>query len=254
MKGEKGDAYLAAGRSIEHVEDIVLLNAPERGRTAGSPKPRQLAGLIDHTQVRADASQRDITLLCDEAIRHGFASVSINPAWTSYCAKRLAGSGVTVNPCVGFPLGANTAHVKVEEAREAVRNGAGELDVVINIGALRSGFPDFVERELVAIVRAVKGTPVKVILETSYLSDEDKIRVCEMSVRAGAAFVKTCTGFGRHGATLEDVALMRRVVGRQIGVKAAGGIRTYRDTVNMLEAGANRIGTSSGVAILREMG
>lgn len=213
----------------------------------------QLARMIDHTQVRAYATQVDIDELCDEAIQWGFAAVSINPVWTSYCAKRLAGSGVGINPTVGFPLGSHTAFIKVEEAREAVKHGATEIDMVINIGALKSGYPNFVEQEIAAVVRTVRETPVKVILETCYLTDEEKVAVCEMSLRAGAAFVKTSTGFGHAGATLEDVALMRRVVGNAIGVKAAGGIRSYADVMAMIEAGATRIGTSTGVAIMEEM-
>ncbi len=213
----------------------------------------ELAAMIDHTQVRAYAAQRDIAQLCDETAGHGFASVSVNPVWTSFCAKRLAGSGAGVNPTIGFPLGANTAHVKVEEAKEAARNGATELDMVINIGALRSGYPDFVGREIAAVVKAAQGLPVKVILETSYLSDEEKVTVCEMSMRAGASFVKTSTGYGQAGATAEDVALMRSVVGDRLGVKAAGGIRTFADALSMIEAGATRIGTSAGISILDEM-
>lgn len=215
--------------------------------------PRQLARYIDHTQLRAYATQTDLDELCNEAVTHGFAAVSINPAWTTYCAKRLDGAAVRVCTVVGFPLGANTATIKIEEAKEAVRNGAHELDMVINVGALKSGYPDFVEREILAVIKAVAGTPVKIILETSYLSDEEKIAVCEMSVRAGAAFVKTSTGFGEQGATAHDVKLMRQVVGNAIGVKAAGGIRAYADVVTMLRAGANRIGTSASVAILDEM-
>jgi deoxyribose-phosphate aldolase len=213
----------------------------------------QLASIIDHTQVRAYATQEDITELCDEAVEHGFRSVTVNSAWTSYCAKYLAGSNVDIDTTIGFPLGATTARMKLEEAREAVQNGATEIDMVINIGALKSRFPSYVEREIAAVVKAVREIPVKVILETSFLSTEEKIAVCEMSMRAGAAFVKTSTGFGRAGATVEDVALMRRVVGKDIGVKAAGGIRSYADAVAMLNAGASRLGTSTGVTILDEM-
>ena len=191
--------------------------------------------------------------LCAVAAQCRFACVSINPVWTSYCAKLLAGSGIGVDPTVGFPLGANTARIKVEEAREALKNGATEIDMVINIGALKSGFPNFVEREIAAVVKAVGRVPVKVILETSYLTSEEKIAVCQMAARSGAAYVKTSTGFGRAGATAEDVALMRQVVGSNLGVKAAGGIRTYTDAMAMIAAGANRIGTSTGVAILKEM-
>ncbi len=209
--------------------------------------------MIDHTQVRAYATQNDITELCRVAAKCGFACVSINPVWTSFCARHLAGTGVGINPAIGFPLGANTARIKVEEAREAVKNGATEIDMVINIGALKSGFPSFVEREIAAVVKAIEGRPLKVILETSYLTTEEKVTACDMAKRAGAAFVKTSTGFGRAGATAEDVALMRQVVGNSMGVKAAGGIRTYADAIAMITAGANRIGTSTGVSILKEM-
>jgi len=173
--------------------------------------------------------------------------------WTAFCAKRLRDTGVSVNPTVGYPLGANTARIKVEEARECIRNGASEIDMVINIGALKSGFPSFVEREIAAVVKAIEPAPVKVIIETSYLTTEEKIAACEMSKRAGAAFVNTSTGFGRAGATAEDVALMRQVAGNSMGIKAAGGIRSYTDTVAMITAGATRIGTSTGVSILKEM-
>lgn len=213
----------------------------------------ELARLIDHTLLRADASQADLAAHCDEAVRHGFAAVSINPAWVGFCSKQLAGTGVHVNATIGFPLGANTARIKVEEAAEAVENGATELDMVINIGALKSGYADYVEREIAAIVKAAHGAPVKVILETSLLDTEEKITVCEMAIRSGAAFVKTSTGFGRKGATTDDVALMRQVVGSRLGVKAAGAIRTYADVRAMLAAGANRIGTSAGVAILGQV-
>ncbi|HRI88604.1 MAG TPA: deoxyribose-phosphate aldolase [Candidatus Hydrogenedentes bacterium] len=213
----------------------------------------ELAKLIDHTILRADAAQADIAALCDEAVQHGFAAVSINPAWVSFCAKKLNGSGVLVNATIGFPLGANTAAVKVAEARDAIKNGATELDMVINVGALKSGYGDFVEREIAALVKAAGEVPVKVILETSLLTEDEKVAVCEMAVRSGAAFVKTSTGFGRSGATTDDVALMRQIVGARVGVKASGGIRTYADAIAMVTAGANRLGTSSGIAILKEM-
>ncbi|GMW01441.1 MAG: deoxyribose-phosphate aldolase [Candidatus Hydrogenedentota bacterium] len=206
--------------------------------------------MIDFTQVRAYATQRDIEELCDDAMRYRFCTVSVNPVWTTFCAKRLAGSGIGVNPTVGFPLGANTARIKVEEAKECVKNGATEIDMVINIGALKSGFPQFVEKEIEAVVRHVAPVPVKVILETSYLTTEEKILTCEIARNAGAAFVKTATGFGRAGSTPEDVALMRQVVGPNMGIKAAGGIRTYADAIAMITAGATRIGTSAAVSIL----
>lgn len=212
----------------------------------------QLARIIDHTLLRADASRAQLVTLCDTAVECGFASVSINSVWTAFCAQRLAGSGVGVDPTIGFPLGATTAHVKVEEAREAIANGATELDMVINIGALKSGYPQFVEKEIESIVRTAHGIPVKVIMEVCYLTDEEKVAVCEMCLRTGAAFVKTSTGFGPGGAMAEDVRLLRQAVGRKLGVKAAGGIRTYADACAMLEAGADRIGTSAGVQILTE--
>jgi len=220
---------------------------------AASVTPAQLAQILDHTQLRAYATQIDISELCDEARQFGFAAVTVNPAWTSYCAKRLAGSGVGIDTVVGFPLGANTARTKVDEAREAVRCGATEIDAVINIGALKSGFPEYVEREIAAVVRAVKGTPVKVILETGYLTNDEKVAVCRMCMRSGAAYVKTSTGYGTAGATVEDVALLRNVVGNELGVKAAGGIRTYGDVMAMVEAGATRVGTSAGVAIMESL-
>ena len=222
-------------------------------RTPASLTRLELASLIDHTQVRAYATQVDIDELCDEAILHGFTAVAVNPAWTSYCTRRLAESPVKICVCVGFPLGTTTAHIKVEETKEAIQNGAHEIDMVINIGALKSGFPKFVEREILAVVKAAQGRPVKAILETGYLSDEEKVAVSEMGLRSGAAFVKTCTGFGKVGATVDDVRLLRQIVGDAMGVKAAGGIRTYRDAIRMLEAGATRIGTSASVDILSEM-
>ena len=211
----------------------------------------QLAQIIDHTMLRAYAIEEDIRELCQEALNHQFATVAVNPAWTSYCAKQLAGTGVGVCTCVGFPLGANTAAVKVEEARDAVRNGATEIDMVINIGALKSGYGNFVQQEIAAVVKAVKGIPVKVILECCYLTEEEKVEACQMSVRAGAAFVKTSTGYGSGGATPQDVALLRKTVADLCGVKAAGGIRTFTEAAALVHAGANRIGTSTGVAIVR---
>ncbi len=213
----------------------------------------QLARYIDHTQLKAFATEGDIRELCVEAMREGFASVSINGAWVSYCAKQLGGTGVGVNACVGFPLGASTATVKVEEAKDSVRNGATEIDMVINIGALKSGYPNFVGREISAVVKAVKGIPVKVILETSYLAEEEKVTACRLALQAGAAYVKTSTGYGYGGATVDDIRLMRSIVGDQMGIKAAGGIRSYADAATMIEAGATRIGTSAGIAILDAM-
>lgn len=213
---------------------------------------QEVAHLIDHSQLRAYATQEDISRLCEEAIACDFHAVAVNPGWTAFCAKRLSSYGIGVCACVAFPLGANTAHVKVEEARDAVRLGATEIDMVINIGALKSGYPGYVEREIAAVVKAVRGTPVKVILETSYLSTEEKIAVCKMAGRAGAAFVKTSTGYGDAGATVDDVALMNEVVAGRMGIKAAGGIRNYGDFLALYEAGATRFGTSAGLEILED--
>ncbi len=211
-----------------------------------------MARRIDHTLLRAHATEAEVRQLCVEAAEHGFRAVSVNPAWVTFCAKLLRETHVVVDACVAFPLGAATARMKVEEAKEAVQNGARELDMVINLGALKSGYPDFVEREIAAVAAAVKGVSLKVILETGCLSRDEKIMVCEMAVRAGAAFVKTATGFGPGGATVEDVRLMRETVGERLGVKAAGGVRTWGGALAMLQAGASVIGTSAGVAILSE--
>lgn len=213
----------------------------------------QLARIIDHTQLKAYATESDLRELCIEAAQEGFAAVSVNGAWVSYCAKQLSGTNVGVNACIGFPLGASTATVKVDEARDAVRNGATEIDMVINIGALKSGYPNFVGREIAAVVKAVKGIPVKVILETSYLAEEEKVTACRLALQAGAAYVKTSTGYGHGGATVDDVRLMRSIVGDLMGIKAAGGIRTYSDAMAMIEAGATRLGTSAGLHILDEI-
>ena len=213
----------------------------------------ELAARIDHTLVRADTTQVEASRLCSEAVEHQLHAITVNPAWTSYCAKELNGTGVGICPTVGFPLGANTALIKLEESRQLIEDGATELDMVINVGALKSGFPEYVEREIAAIVEAAKDIPIKVILETCYLSDDEKRTVCEISLRAGAAFVKTSTGFGNGGATINDVRLMREVVGDKLGVKAAGGIRSLGDAQSMIDAGATRLGTSATLQILAEL-
>lgn len=215
-------------------------------------KRSSLAQMIDHTQLRAFATEIDIRELCEEALSFGFRAVSVNPVWVSFCAKILRDSNVGIDACVAFPLGAATARMKIEETRDAIENGATEIDMVINVGALKSGYAHYVEKEITAVVKAAKDCPVKVILENSYLNNDEKIAVCEICLRAGAAFVKTATGFGNGGATVEDVQLMRKVVGDRMGVKAAGGIRTYGDVMRLVEAGANCIGTSAGVAILED--
>ncbi len=212
----------------------------------------ELAKAIDHTQVKAYATQLDIEELCDEAVSLGLYAVTINPAWVAYCAKRLTDTSILVNATIGFPLGTNSALIKVAETEEAVRNGAKEIDMVINIGAMKSGAHEYVAKEIRAIARAAGNAPVKVILETAYLSQDEKLIVCRLAEENGAAFVKTSTGFAPSGATIADVRLMRDAVGDRLGVKAAGGIRSLRDARAMLEAGATRLGTSAAVEILAD--
>jgi deoxyribose-phosphate aldolase len=216
---------------------------------------QDLARMIDHTNLRPEATREQIDRLCDEAREYGFAAVVVNPCYVALAHSRLEDCAVKVATVVGFPLGANLTQVKRFEAEEALRLGAGEIDMVLNIGALKSGDREFVLsdiRSLVEVAHAPGGL-LKVILETSLLTDDEKKMACEISIDAGADFVKTSTGFLGKGATVADIALMRRIVGNRAGVKAAGGIRTADDAMAMLAAGANRIGTSSGVSIIREM-
>jgi deoxyribose-phosphate aldolase len=214
---------------------------------------RQLAGLIDHTILKPEAVAGHFEQLCREAITYQFATVCVNPAWVSFCAQRLGGSDVLVCAVVGFPLGNNLPETKAAEARQAIENGASEVDMVLNAGWLKSGFCDRVGEDIAGVVQAVAPNPVKVILETCLLGDEEKVLACELTCDAGAHFVKTSTGFGKGGATVEDIALMRRCVGVALGVKASGGIRDLPTAMAMIAAGANRIGTSSGVAIIEAL-
>jgi deoxyribose-phosphate aldolase len=209
-----------------------------------------LPGCIDHTLLRADATREDITRLCGEAGTHGFASVCVNPWNVTICAALLAGTRVKVCTVVGFPLGANTTATKAFEASEAVRNGAGEIDMVMNIGALKSGELDLVLADMMAVIHAAAPAAVKVILETGLLADHQKVLACRLARDAGAAFVKTSTGFGPGGATVADITLMYATVGKDLQVKASGGIRTRQDALSLLAAGATRIGTSRSVEIV----
>ncbi|MFQ5707329.1 MAG: deoxyribose-phosphate aldolase [bacterium] len=212
---------------------------------------QDLAKLIDHTLLKPEATQDQISKLCDEAVRYGFASVCVNPTWVRFCREQIRGSGVLVCAVIGFPLGATTTAAKAFETRHAVQEGADEIDMVINIGRLKSGDYDLVEKDIGAVVEAAgRRAHVKVILETCYLTDEEKIQGSLLAKAAGAAFVKTSTGFGKSGASLGDVALMRKVVGTEMGVKAAGGIRDYENAMRMVQAGATRIGASASVAIV----
>ncbi len=225
------------------------------GRRAAPMSLEQVAGLIDHTLLKPEATVADIERLCDEARRHRFFSVCVNPSYVRQAASLLRGSPVKVCCVVGFPLGAQPPETKALEARRAIREGAREIDMVVNIGALKGREDAVVLKDIRAVVEACKdGRAIsKVILETALLSDEEKVRACELSMKAGADFVKTSTGFGPGGATVADVALMSRTVApRRLGVKAAGGIRSYADLVRMVEAGATRVGSSSSVKILEE--
>jgi deoxyribose-phosphate aldolase len=211
----------------------------------------KIAKMIDHTLLKAESTKEQIVNLCAEAREYGFASVCVNPVWVKTATEELEGSDVKVCTVIGFPLGASTSAVKAFETEDAIKNGAEEVDMVITIGKLKSGDDREVEADIRAVVDATRGKAlVKVIIETSLLTEEEKARVCEMAMRAGADFVKTSTGFSTGGATVEDVALMRKIVGKQAGVKASGGIRDLTDLKAMARAGANRIGASSGVKIM----
>ncbi|MCX7655390.1 MAG: deoxyribose-phosphate aldolase [Treponemataceae bacterium] len=212
-----------------------------------------LAKTIDHTLLKPTATAEQIRELCAEARANHFASVCVNPVWVPLVAKELSGSDVLTCTVIGFPLGASTKEIKAEETRLALKQGAQEVDMVINIGALKGGDHRTVEEDIRAVVKAAEKAIVKVIIETCFLSDEEKRIACELARKAGAHFVKTSTGFGSGGATVEDVRLMKKVVGDTMKIKASGGIRSYHDAIAMLEAGADRIGTSSGVAIIAEL-
>ena len=210
----------------------------------------ELAKYIDHTVLKAAAVKTDIETLCQEAKQYSFASVCVNPCWVALCSSLLKGSGVKVCTVIGFPLGANTTDTKAFEAQDAVKNGAEEIDMVINIGALKSGMTDAVLADIKAVRAACEGKVLKVIIETSYLTDGEKETASKLSAQAGADFVKTSTGFSDKGATVEDVKLMKAASG--IKVKASGGIKTKEDALKMIEAGAGRLGTSSGIKIVAE--
>lgn len=211
-----------------------------------------IAKYIDHTLLKPEATKEQIEKICAEAKEYDFASVCVNPTWVSVASELLAGTDVKVCTVIGFPLGATTPEVKAYEATNAIQNGATEVDMVINIGALKSGNLELVKNDIQQVVDAAKGKAlVKVIIETSLLTDEEKVTACKLSVEAGADFVKTSTGFSTGGATASDVKLMRETVGPAIGVKASGGVRSAEDAKNMIDAGATRIGASSGVLIVK---
>ena len=207
-----------------------------------------LASYIDHTLLKPVATKADILKLCGEAKQYHFASVCVNPCWVPLCAEVLKGSGVNVCTVIGFPLGANTSEIKAQEASLAIKQGAAEVDMVINIGALKEGNTEYVYQDILAVRKASEGKILKVIIETSYLTDEEKKTVCKLAAKAGADFVKTSTGFSNAGATAEDVKLMKEASG--IKVKASGGVRTKEDALKMIEAGASRLGASAGIKIV----
>ncbi|MDP4083624.1 MAG: deoxyribose-phosphate aldolase [Bacillota bacterium] len=213
---------------------------------------QNIARMIDHTLLKANASMEEIVKLAEEAKQYKFASVCVNPTWVKTAAQLLAEAPeVKVCTVIGFPLGATTPETKAFEAKNAIENGATEVDMVINIGALKDKKNEFVEEDIRAVVDAANGNAlVKVIIETCLLTDEEKVRACELSVKAGADYVKTSTGFSTGGATAADIQLMRQTVGPEVGVKASGGVRSRNDALAMIEAGASRIGASSGIAIV----
>src|SRR6267143_3154752 len=242
-------------RCPERMHRVVDAGAVRIGLVLGqTSSARDWASLIDHTLLKPDATDDDIKKLCEEAARYRFASVCVNPAWVRVAACSLHGSGVPVCTVIGFPLGATFADVKAYEARRAILDGAREVDMVINVGALKSGDDCLVEHDIrsVAEVAHEYSVTCKVIIETALLTDDEKVRACQAAKRAGADFVKTSTGFSKGGATVADIALMRRTVGSDLGVKASGGVKNLDDARKMFEAGATRIGASVGVKIAQE--
>lgn len=212
----------------------------------------KIANMIDHTALKADTTRDVIEKLCQEATEYQFASVCVNPTWVETAAQLLKNSEVKVCTVIGFPLGANTPETKAFETKDAIEKGATEVDMVINIGALKDKNDDLILKDIKAVVDAANGKALtKVIIETSLLTEEEKVRACELSVKAGADFVKTSTGFSTGGATVEDISLMRKTVGPTIGVKASGGVRDTEGAEALINAGATRIGASSGVAIIK---
>jgi deoxyribose-phosphate aldolase len=240
----------------EGVKNIVQTGASRvtagMGIDAAGGVETDLAGMIDHTLLKPDATKEEITKLCLEAKKFSFASVCINPSYVSLCAKLLRDTPVKVCTVIGFPLGATSTPTKAFEAEHAVRDGAKEVDMVINVGMLKSGEYEYVENDIFAVATTARryGALTKVILETGLLTDEEKVKACVLAKRAGADFVKTSTGFAKGGATVGDIALMRKVVGTAMGVKASGGVRTREDALAMVASGADRIGASASVKIV----
>jgi deoxyribose-phosphate aldolase len=238
----------------DRLRGVIEAGATRVGVHASGGAPADVAAMIDHTLLKPDATRREVEELCREAAQFRFATVCVNATWVALAATRLAGTGVDVCSVVGFPLGATTADVKAYETRRAIFDGAREIDMVINVGALKSGDLRAVERDIEAVASPCheSGAVSKVIIEAALLTDEEKVTACTLAKAAGARFVKTSTGFGPGGATVADVALMRRVVGAEMGVKAAGGVRDLGTLKAMVAAGATRVGASAGVRIVQQ--
>ena len=262
LNGDSSDQSALCGctsecfnRCPERMHRIIDAGAERIGLVLGQTgSAKDWAGLIDHTLLKPEASDDDIKKLCEEAARYRFASVCVNPTWVRAAACNLSGTGIPVCTVIGFPLGATLADVKAYEARRAIFDGAREVDMVINIGALKSGDDCLVEHDIRSVVEVAHEYDAicKVIIETALLTDDEKVRACLAAKKAGADFVKTSTGFSKGGATVADIALMRRTVGSELGVKASGGVKGLDDARKLVEAGATRIGASVGVKIAQE--
>ena len=242
-------------RCPERMHRVIDAGAARIGLVLGeTASAKDWASLIDHTLLKPEATDEDIKRLCEEAARYRFASVCVNPTWVRVAACSLRGSGVPVCTVIGFPLGATLSDVKAYEARRAILDGATEVDMVINVGALKSGDDCLVEHDIRSVVEVAHEyeATCKVIIETALLTDDEKVRACLAAKKAGADFVKTSTGFAKSGATVADIALMRRTVGSELGVKASGGVKGLEDARKLVEAGATRIGASVGVKIAQE--
>lgn len=243
------------GKCPDKTQQVINAGAARIANPLGSTNvAANVAHMIDHTLLKADATQEKIAQLCYEARKYGFAAVCVNPANVKLSAQLLKGSPVAICTVIGFPLGATSPEVKSYEAQQAIEDGATEIDMVINVGALKSRDYELVQRDIATVTRTCHNNRAvcKVIIEAALLTDEEKIKACQLAKAAGADYVKTSTGFGPGGATAEDVALMRRAVGPEMGIKAAGGIRTFEAVKQMVKAGATRIGASAGVRILQE--
>jgi len=252
--GQWGCSTVCVEVCPDRVEQVITAGACRVGVAwRDAPSLAQMGGYIDHTLLKPDATLAEVDTICAEALENKFASVCVNGVHVRRCAEILQGSGVATCTVVGFPLGAMAPEVKAYEARRAIEDGACEVDMVLNVGALKSGDDEFVRRDVAGVAETCHrmGARLKVILETCLLTDAEKVRACELCVKAGADFVKTSTGFSKGGATIEDVALMRRTVGPVLGVKASGGVRDAEGARAMVEAGATRIGASASVAIVQ---